>query len=96
MDRDRGEVMIEAVFIIPIVLFCVMATLDMGMSLYHQEMVTASANEAAEAAARVYHSVGQKDPFFAITSRDDLKNMKQFRHLYRESEGKNNTALFAR
>lgn len=85
VKRNDGEIMIEMTLIFVVVIYCIFFLLDLGMLTYHQEMLTATANEAAASVARTYHAKAEKDPFYAIMKPEGFKAVRPYRHFGEET-----------
>lgn len=59
-ERTRGQALVEFAFVFPLIAFLAFAFIDLGLAVFHQNTLTASAREAARVAA-----VNQIDPVAA-------------------------------
>lgn len=80
MEKEDGMVMIEAVYVVVIAIMIIFFTMNAGAIYYNRIVVTATANEAANAAAEVYGCVG-KDPFYDYTAPEYFGGRDVYRYL---------------
>lgn len=71
LKREKGEVMVEASLVMTVVIVVIVTLAYLGLIMYHQTLITSTANQTASNIAQVYSNSG-KDP---VTGYIDVSNL---------------------
>ncbi|MGN0548728.1 MAG: InlB B-repeat-containing protein [Acutalibacteraceae bacterium] len=71
MKREKGEMMVEASLVLTVVIVVIVSLAYLGLIMYHQTLITSTANQTASNIAQVY-SNSSKDP---VTGYIDVSNL---------------------
>lgn len=71
LKREKGEMMVEASLVLTVVIVVIVSLAYLGLIMYHQTLITSTANQTASNIAQVY-SNSSKDP---VTGYIDVSNL---------------------
>lgn len=81
VKSENGETVVEATFIVPIVIMIIFIMMYLGFILYQQTIMTVVANEVSASIGQVY-ATPSKDPFTGFTETETLSKTKLYRNLH--------------
>lgn len=82
---ENGEIVVEASFVFPLVIFVVFIIIQLGFIMYQQTLLTVVANETASSLAQIY-STPSKDPFVGFINTEELSKVKLYRNILNDAK----------
>lgn len=80
MKSNKGNIVIEATIVMPIVVFVIGMLLYIAILYYQHNQVVVTANKTANAIGKIYDS-SYKDPFLGYVTKKDLKDTELYRNI---------------
>ncbi len=85
IEKEKGELTIEAIIVVTVTIFIIFLTLDIALAVYRQVNVSVTANKVADNIGNIYGSP-YKEPDMGYQNKKDFKKLNLYRFF-----GKKNT-----